>query len=188
MSFPAKQDILEAATRIAPFVHRTPVLTCSSLDAMTGKQLFFKCENLQKIGAFKIRGATNAVLQLPEADRARGVATHSSGNHAQAIALTARNHGIPAYIVMPSNSPEVKMAAVRGYGAEVILCEPTLEARETELDKVVARTGATFIPPYDDWRIVAGQATAAKELLEEQPELDVVLAPVGGGGLLSGTA
>jgi len=181
--------IRNAAGRISCWGHRTPVLTCESLDRMTrAQQLFFKCENFQKTGAFKFRGATNAVFSLPEESAMRGVATHSSGNHAQALALAARNRGIDAYVVMPSNSAAPKKAAVAEYGARIIECEPTLEARELTLEKVVNRTGATFIHPYDDYHIIAGQATAAMEFLEEVRDLDVLIAPVGGGGLLSGTA
>ena len=165
-----------------------PVLTCRELDRLTGARLFFKCENLQKVGAFKFRGATNAVFSLPEEEARRGVATHSSGNHAQALALAARNRGITAWVVMPRNAAAPKRAAVAGYGAEIVECEPTLAARERALESVVARTHATFVHPYDDHRIIAGQATAARELIEEVPDLDVILAPVGGGGLLSGTA
>jgi len=182
------EDIRQAATRIAGRVHRTPVLTCAAVDRLAGASLFFKCENFQKVGAFKMRGATNAVLSLKDDEAVRGVATHSSGNHAQALALAARLRGIPAYIVMPTNAPAVKRAAVEGYGAEIITCEPTLRAREKTLAAVVERTGATFVHPYDDEYIIAGQGTAAVELLEEVPGLDVVMAPVGGGGLLSGTA
>jgi threonine dehydratase len=181
-------DIQLAAARIARMVHRTPVLTCQTLDHMAGARLFFKCENFQKVGAFKMRGATNAVFALGDDESARGVATHSSGNHAQALALAARMRGVPAYIVMPSTAPGVKRAAVEGYGAEIITCEPTLQAREETLATVVERTGAAFVHPYDNDRIIAGQGTAALELLEEVPDLDVVMAPVGGGGLLSGTA
>jgi threonine dehydratase len=182
------EDIRLAAARIRDRVHRTPVMTCATLDAQGGASLFFKCENFQKVGAFKMRGATNAVLSLGDAEAARGVATHSSGNHAQALALAARQRGIPAYIVMPSSAPAVKRAAVEGYGAEIITCEPTLQAREETLDAVVQRTGAVFIHPYDNERIIAGQGTAALELLEDAPDLDVVMTPVGGGGLLAGTA
>jgi threonine dehydratase len=180
-------DVRAAAARIEPFVHRTPVMTCTALDEWCGQRLFLKCENLQKVGAFKIRGATNAVLQLTEAQAARGVVTHSSGNHAQALALAAKRRGIPAYIVMPENAPAVKRAAVLGYGAEVIPCAATLEARESTAARVQAKTGATFVHPYDDDRIIAGAGTAALELLDEVPDLDVIVAPVGGGGLLSGT-
>lgn len=182
------EDIRQAATRISGRVHRTPVLTCAAIDGFAGASLFFKCENFQKVGAFKMRGATNAVLSLNDDEAARGVATHSSGNHAQALALAARMRGIPAFIVMPSNAPVVKRAAVEGYGAEIITCEPTLQAREETLKAVVKRTGAVFVHPYDNEAIIAGQGTAAVELLEEVPDLDLVMAPVGGGGLLSGTA
>ena len=181
-------DIQAAAARIAGKVHRTPVLTCATIDRMAGAQLFFKCENLQKVGAFKMRGATNAVFSLAAEEAARGVATHSSGNHAQALALAARLRGVPAYVVMPSTAPAVKRAAVADYGAEIITCEPTLAARESTLKEVVARTGAAFVHPYDNDDIIAGQGTAALELLTDYPDLDVVMAPVGGGGLLSGTA
>jgi threonine dehydratase len=185
---PTLADIRAAAARIAAHAHRTPVVTCRSLDALADAELFFKCENLQKVGAFKIRGATNAVFSLDDAEASRGVATHSSGNHAQALALAARWRGVPAYVVMPRTAPEVKRRAVAGYGAEIIPCEPNLAAREAGLAAVVARTGATFIHPYDDPRVIAGQGTVALELLEEVPDLDVVITPVGGGGLLSGTA
>jgi threonine dehydratase len=185
---PTLQTIREAHERIGPFIHRTPVLTSGSLDAMAGARVFFKCENFQKIGAFKIRGGMNAVLSLPAEERRHGVATHSSGNHAQAIAYAAREVGTPAYIVMPRNAPEIKKKAVAGYGAEIILCEPTLQAREDTLREVVARTGAAFVHPFDDYRVIAGQATCAVELLEDVPGLEVVMAPVGGGGLLGGTA
>jgi threonine dehydratase len=181
-------DIRAAAARIAGHIHRTPVLTSRAVDAMAGCQLFFKCENLQKVGAFKMRGATNAVLSLTDDEAAPGVATHSSGNHAQALALAARQRGIPAHIVMPTSAPAVKRRAVEGYGAVIHDCEPTLQARESTLEKVVAATGAAFVHPYDNDRIIAGQGTAALELLEEVPDLDLVMTPVGGGGLLSGTA
>lgn len=181
-------DIRAAADRIAGKVHHTPVLTCGTIDSMAGASLFFKCENFQKVGAFKMRGATNAVLSLSDEEASRGVATHSSGNHAQALALAARMRGIKAYIVMPSNAPAVKRDAVEGYGAEIITCEPTLQAREETLALVVERTGAAFVHPYDNDRIIAGQGTAALELLADVPDLDVVMAPVGGGGLLSGTS
>lgn len=178
--------IRAAHERIRPFIHRTPVLTCSAIDAMAGCRVFFKCENFQKVGAFKIRGATNAVQSLTDAGR--GVATHSSGNHAAALALAARQRGIPAHVVMPKNSPAVKIAAVRGYGAQITFCEPEQAAREAAVQDVIRTTGATLIHPYNDDRIIAGQGTAALELLEDAPDLDAVLAPVGGGGLLSGTA
>lgn len=185
---PDRATIEAAADRIAPHIHRTPVMTNRTINEMVSAELYFKCENMQKIGAFKIRGATNAILSLPEAQLQKGVCTHSSGNHAQAVALAARTLGIPAYIVMPTTAPAVKKAAVAGYGAEIIFCEPTLEAREATAAEVIDRTGATFVHPFDDYRIVAGQASAAKELIEDTPELDIVMAPVGGGGLLSGTA
>ncbi len=185
---PTLQTIREAHERIGPFIHRTPVLSSTSLDGMAGARVFFKCENFQKIGAFKIRGGMNAVLSLPAEALRNGVATHSSGNHAQAIAYAAREVGTRAYIVMPRTAPEIKKKAVAGYGAEIILCEPTLRAREDTLREVVARTGAAFVHPFDDHRVIAGQATCAVELLEDVPGLEVVMAPVGGGGLLSGTA
>lgn len=178
--------VRDAAARIAGFVHRTPVMTCSTLDRLAGRTLYFKCENLQKIGAFKFRGATNAVRQLSDAAAARGVVTHSSGNHAQALALAARMRGIAAYIVMPSTAPAVKKAAVEGYGGIVTECEPTLDARERTAAAIVERTGAVLIPPFDHPDVIAGQGTAALELLDEVPDLDAIVAPVGGGGLLSG--
>lgn len=181
-------DIRTAAARIAGKVHRTPVLTSAAVDALAGCTVLFKGENLQKVGAFKMRGATNAVFSLTDGEAARGVATHSSGNHAQALALAARLRGIPAHVVMPTSAPAVKRAAVAGYGATIYDCEPTLAARESTLAEVVARTGAEFLHPYNDWRIIAGQGTAALELLSDHPDLDVVMTPVGGGGLLSGTA
>jgi threonine dehydratase len=185
---PTLQDIEDAVQRIRLHIHRTPVLTCSSLDRLAGARLFFKCENLQKVGAFKFRGASNAVFSLPEAEASRGVATHSSGNHAQALALAARLRGVPAHIVMPENSPRIKVEAVRGYGGRIVFCPPTQKDRESTLREVVRETGAVFIHPYDDPRVIAGQATCARELLEEVPGLDLLLAPVGGGGLASGTA
>ncbi len=187
-NFPTANDILAAAERIKPYAHRTPVLTCRSIDERVGARLYFKCENFQKVGAFKFRGACNAVMLLSEAEARRGAATHSSGNHAQALALAAQIRGVPAYIVMPENSPRVKIAAVEGYGAQIRFCKPTLTARETTLQEVVQETGATFIHPYNDLRVIAGQATAAKELLEEVESPDTLIVPVGGGGLLSGTA
>lgn len=181
-------DIRAAAERIKPYAHRTPVLTCESLNEKVGSQVFLKCENLQKVGAFKFRGACNAVYSLTDEGAARGVCTHSSGNHAQALALAAKMRGIPAYIVMPNNAPSVKKNAVAGYGGRITFCEPTLEARESTLDRIKLETGATLVHPYNDERVITGQGTAALELLEEVPDLDVVIAPVGGGGLLSGTA
>lgn len=188
IELPTIADVIDAAERIAPYVKKTPVLTCSSLNEMVNTELFFKCENFQKVGAFKFRGATNAVFSLPEEDAIKGVATHSSGNHAAALALAARNRGIKAYVVMPDNSPKVKKAAVAGYGAEIIYCKPTLEARESTLAEAVEKTGATFIHPYHNYNVIAGAGTAGKELVEEVDELDFVITPVGGGGLISGTS
>ena len=175
---PSFDDILRAAERIRPYAHRTPVVTCAALDHWVGARVFLKCENLQKVGAFKFRGAANAVLSLTDAEAARGVATHSSGNHAQALALAARLRGIPAAIVMPRTAPAVKKAAVAGYGARITFCEPTLAARESTLEDVVRATGAHVVHPYDDDRVIAGQGTAAFELLEDVPGLDVVMTPV----------
>jgi threonine dehydratase len=182
------QAIREAHARIRDKIHRTPVMTSEVLDGLAGNRLYFKCENLQKVGAFKARGATNAVFLLTDAEAARGVVTHSSGNHAAALARAARLRGIPAYIVMPNNSPQAKQAAVRRYGGDVVLCEPTLAARESTARQVMERTGAVFIHPYDDLRVMAGQGTTAIELLEDVPGLDMILCPVGGGGQLSGIA
>lgn len=187
-TIPDRQTIEQAHARISSIIHRTPVMTSRSLDAATGASLFFKCENLQRVGAFKMRGAANAVLSLSADERGNGVATHSSGNHAQALAATAQQVGIRAYIVMPENAPRVKLDAVRGYGADVTLCAATLQAREETLSRVVTQTGAAMVHPYNDYRVIAGQATAAKELLEDVADLDIIIAPVGGGGLLSGTA
>ena len=184
---PGFTDIQAARDRIRQQVHQTPVLTSNTLNQMTDAEVFLKAENFQKGGAFKIRGATNAISLLSDKEAPKGVATHSSGNHAQALALAARERGIPAFIVMPSNAPTAKRSAVEAYGGQITFCEPTLEARENTLDQVVKRTGATFIHPYDDPGIIAGQGTAALELLEEVADLDIILAPVGGGGLLSGT-
>src|SRR4051812_16637493 len=178
--------VREAAARIAPFVRRTPVTTSGTLDRLAGRGIFFKCENLQTTGAFKYRGATNAVQKLTPGQAAKGVVTHSSGNHAQALALAARVRGIPAYIVMPRTAPQVKKAAVEGYGGIITLCEPTLADRERTAAEVVAKTGGTLIPPFDHPDVIAGQGTAALELLEDVPDLDAVVSPVGGGGLLSG--
>ncbi|MBK7029406.1 MAG: pyridoxal-phosphate dependent enzyme [Bacteroidales bacterium] len=183
-----KEDILEAGKRIRNYIHRTPVLSSASINEITGAKIFFKCENLQKAGAFKMRGASNALLLLNEQLRIKGVATHSSGNHAAALALAAKNLGIKAYVVMPSNSSRVKIAAVESYGGMITFCEPTLEARESTLKLLLAKLGATEIHPYNNLNIIAGQATAAKELIEDCPNLDIIIAPVGGGGLLSGTA
>ena len=180
--------IREAHERIRDRIHRTPVLTSATLDQQSGGKLFFKCENMQKGGAFKARGATNAVFLLSDAEAARGVATHSSGNHAAALSRAAKLRGIPAYIVMPNNAPQAKRAAVERLGGKVVFCEPTVPAREAAAAKIVADTGATLIHPYDDWRVIAGQGTAALELIDEVPALDAVITPVGGGGLVSGTA
>lgn len=185
---PDLDAIRKAAARIAPFALRTPVMTCTSLNRMTGARLSFKCENFQKVGAFKFRGAANAVLSLPPEKNTAGVVTHSSGNHAQALALAARLKGLKAFIVMPENAPKVKIAAVREYGAEVILCQPTLDAREAGVRDVIQHTGAELIHPYDDGRIITGQATCALEFIQQVPDMDTIMAPVGGGGLLSGTA
>jgi threonine dehydratase len=182
------KDIHDAAQRIKPYIHRTPVLTNESLNQKVGAQVFMKCENLQKVGAFKFRGASNAVWSLTDEEAARGVVTHSSGNHAQALALAAKMRGIPAYIIMPSNAPQVKKNAVAGYGGQITFCEPTLAARESTMESIRQSTGATVVHPYDDERVIAGQGTAALELLEDVPDLDVIITPVGGGGLLSGTS
>ena len=184
---PVFADIIEAHERIRRLVHRTPVLTSASIDAMTGTSIFFKCEHLQKTGAFKARGATNAVFALPADVAMRGVATHSSGNHAAALARAAALRSIPCHIVMPSNAPAIKQSAVRSYGANVSLSGPTLRERQAALDECIRRTGAFFIHPYNDPKVIAGQGTAAVEFLEEHPELDIILTPLGGGGLLSGT-
>lgn len=189
MAFKITQSDIQAAhEKIQPFIHRTSVLTCQSINEMVGAELFFKCENFQKIGAFKARGGINAVLSLPEEARAKGVVTHSSGNHAQAIALAAKMAGVPAYIVMPKTAPEVKKKAVAGYGAQITLCEPTQQSREENSARIQEETGATFISPYNDYAVITGQATCAKELIEDQPDLAILIAPVGGGGLLAGSA
>ena len=185
---PTLIDIRAAAQRIKPYAHRTPVMTNESLNQQVGAQVFLKCENLQKVGAFKFRGACNAVYSLTAEEAARGVCTHSSGNHAAALALAARIRGIPAYIVMPNNAPSVKKNAVAGYGGLITFCEPTLVARENTLERISLDTGANVVHPYNDERVITGQGTAALELLEDIPDLDVIIAPVGGGGLLSGTA
>lgn len=185
---PTLFDIEQTHEAIANMVHRTPVMTCSSLDEISKAKLFFKCENFQKVGAFKMRGASSAALRLSPEARKNGIATHSSGNHAQAVALSAKLLGVPAYVVMPENAPAIKVAGVRSYGAEIIFCAPNIAARESTLEEVVARTGAHFIHPYNNYDVIAGQATAGKELLEAVHHLDAVIAPVGGGGLMSGTA
>ncbi|MBW3583115.1 MAG: threonine/serine dehydratase [Euryarchaeota archaeon] len=184
----AFDDVVAAHARIRGLVHRTPVVTSRLLDEATGLSVHLKCENLQRTGSFKFRGASHAVSRLSQEERERGVVTHSSGNHAQALALAARLQGVPATVVMPETASRVKRAATEGYGARVVTCRPTLEARTETTQRVIDETGAVLVHPYDDPRIIAGQGTAALELLEEVPELDVVLAPVGGGGLLSGTS
>ena len=185
---PTIEDVRQAAERIRPYIHRTPVLTCHALNDMCGAELFFKCENFQKVGAFKFRGACNAVFSLNDEEAARGVITHSSGNHAAAVALAGRLRGINAYVVMPENAPSIKKAAVAGYGAEITFCESTPKAREITCERIVGETGATFIHPSNEFLVISGQGTAALELCEEIQSLDIVSAPVGGGGLLSGTA
>ena len=180
-------DVRSAAKRIEGIGHKTPVLTSKTLDQLAGRKLFFKCENFQKVGAFKFRGGWNAVSMLNDKEAEKGVCTHSSGNHAQAVAYAAQKRGIPAYIVMPNNSPDVKLDAVRGYEAKVTLCEPTLEARRTTLEKIAEKTGATIIHPFNNSNVIAGQGTAALELIEEIGNLDAIIAPIGGGGLMSGT-
>ncbi len=185
---PTKDDILKAHERIKPYIHRTPVLTSQSIDELADAQVFFKSENFQKIGAFKARGAMNASLSLSKEELNKGVATHSSGNHAQALARAARILDTKSYIVMPRTAPEIKKKGVRAFGGEIFECEPTLEARETTLAEVVKKTGATEIHPFNNYDVMAGQATAALELFEEVSDLSFLLAPVGGGGLLSGTA
>lgn len=187
-SIPSFQDVENAVSRISPFATRTPVLTSRTLNEQTGGEIFFKCENFQRAGAFKFRGACNSVYSLSESDAAAGVATHSSGNHGQALALAAKMRGIPAYVVMPENSPAVKLNAVKGYGATVIRCESNQKSREETLQKVIDDTEANFIHPYDDERVIAGQGTCAYEFLMDFPGLDIIMAPVGGGGLISGTS
>ncbi|KAF0162194.1 MAG: pyridoxal-5'-phosphate-dependent protein beta subunit [Ignavibacteria bacterium] len=184
---PTKQDITEVHERIKNQIHRTPILSSSSINNIAGCELYFKCENFQKVGAFKFRGASNAVLSLSNDELQKGVATHSSGNHAAALALAAKMKNVPAYIVMPRTAPQIKKIAVQGYGAKIIFCEPTLQAREETLAKVVEETDATFIHPYNNYSVIAGQATCAKEILEEFTDLDYIIPPVGGGGLSSGT-
>ena len=180
-------DVRAAAKRIKGIGHRTPILTSKTLDRLAGRKLFFKCENFQKVGAFKFRGGWNAISMLSDKDAKNGVCTHSSGNHAQAVAYAALKRGIPAYIVMPNNSPDVKLEAVKGYEANVTLCEPTLEARQTTLEKISEKTGAEVIHPFNNPNVIAGQGTAALELIEDVGEVDAIIAPIGGGGLMSGT-
>ena len=188
IAIPTYSDIEQAHQIVQKYAHHTPVLTSTGINEIVGGNLFFKCENLQKVGAFKFRGACNAVFSLTDEEARKGVATHSSGNHAAALALAARMRGIAAHIVMPSNSPEIKKKAVAGYGADITFCEPTLQARESTLARIVAETGATEIHPYNNFNVIAGQGTTAKELIEDEGEFDIIMAPVGGGGLLSGTA
>lgn len=188
MDIPTFKDVEKAHQIVQKYAHRTPVLTSSSISKIVGGELYFKCENFQKVGAFKFRGACNAVFSLSEEDARKGVATHSSGNHAAALALAAKMRGIAAHIVMPDNSSEIKKKAVAGYGAKITFCQPTLQARESMLAKVIEETGATEIHPYNNFNVIAGQGTAAKELIKDAGEFDIIMAPVGGGGLLSGTA
>jgi len=188
MQHPTAKDIEFAHKSISKGVHRTPILQSTAINQLAGCEIYFKCENFQKVGAFKMRGALFALQQLTEAEKANGVVTHSSGNHAQAVALAAKELGIKAYIVMPENSPKVKVEAVKSYGGEITFCASNLEARESEMLKIKAATQATFIPPYDHFNIICGQATAAKELIEDCRDLDAILCPVGGGGLLAGTS
>ena len=180
-------DVRAAAKRIKGIGHRTPILTSKTLDRLAGRKLFFKCENFQKVGAFKFRGGWNAISMLSDKYAKNGVCTHSSGNHAQAVAYAALKRGIPAYIVMPNNSPDVKLEAVKGYGAHITLCEPTLEARRTTLEKIAEKTGAEVIHPFNNPNVIAGQGTAALEMIEDLGNLDAMIAPIGGGGLMSGT-
>ena len=188
MELPALSDIQSAHRRISPFIHRTPVLTSRQLNTNAGCELYFKCENFQKVGAFKFRGATNAVMSLTDEQKGAGVVTHSSGNHAAALALAAGMNGIRAFIVMPDNAPSVKKDAVAGYGASITFCKPTLQAREETCRKIMETEGATLVHPYDNFNVICGQGTASLELLDEVKDLDVVIAPVGGGGLMSGTS
>ncbi len=185
---PSFTHIQEAHQRISPFIVRTPVLYSEAINKMLNTRLFFKCENFQNTGSFKLRGASNAIFSLDEDSAKKGVATHSSGNHAQAVAYAAQKRNIPAYIVMPTNAPKIKIEGVKEYGGQIFFCEPTLAAREKTAEEVIAKTGATFVHPFNDYRIIAGQASCAKELIEEVKMLDVIVCPVGGGGLLSGTA
>lgn len=187
MQIPTYDDVIAAHERIRPHIHRTPVLTSTYLNELTGAQLFFKCENFQKAGAFKVRGACNAVFGLSDEMAARGVATHSSGNHALSLSYAAGRRGIPCHVVMPRTAPEAKKAAVRGYGGEITECEPSTSSREAVFAEVQARTGAEFVHPYNDPRVIAGQGTCSRELLEQVEGLDAVIAPIGGGGMVSGT-
>jgi len=188
MRIPAATDVQKAYNLIKPFVHQTPILTCNSINQICDVELFFKCENFQKVGAFKYRGATNAVLSLSDEQKKNGVATHSSGNHAAALALAAKKNNVVAHIVMPYNAPEIKKKAVAGYGAQITFCEPTLKARESTLLEVIAKTGATMVHPYNQWEVICGQGTASLELMHQTKGIDTIITPVGGGGLLAGTA
>jgi threonine dehydratase len=188
MILPTLSDIQTAHERVKPFIHRTPVMTSQQLNKIFDCELFFKCENLQKVGAFKFRGATNAVLSLSEIEKKRGVVTHSSGNHAAALSLAARMNGVKAFIVMPESAPAVKKNAVAGYGAEITYCKPTLQSREETTRIIMEKTGATLIHPYDNFNVICGQGTAAMELLDDKKDLEVIIAPIGGGGLMSGTS
>jgi threonine dehydratase len=184
---PTYDDVLAAHERVRPYIHRTPVLTSSFLNQLTGAELFFKCENLQKAGAFKVRGACNAVFGLPEAQAAKGVATHSSGNHALSLSYAAGRRGIPCHVVMPRTAPQAKKDAVIGYGGQITECEPSTSSREAVFAEVEARTGADFVHPYNDPRVIAGQGTCSRELMDQVEGLEAVIAPIGGGGMISGT-
>lgn len=188
MILPSLVEINEARNRINQFIHRTPVMSSKQLNSIFGCSMYLKCENFQKAGAFKFRGATNAILSLSDEEKRRGVVTHSSGNHAAALSLAARMNGVKAMIVMPETAPSVKKAAVLGYGGEITFCKPTLEARESTTARIIKETGATLVHPYDNFKVICGQGTAALEMLEDISDLDIVVAPVGGGGLLSGTS
>ena len=181
------EDVIAASKRIEGHGHRTPVLTNETINQLTGKKIFFKCENFQKIGAFKFRGGWNAISSLSDEEAKKGVCTHSSGNHAQAVAYAAMKRNIPAYIVMPENAPKVKIQAVEGYDAKITLCEPTLKARRETLEKIAEETGAYVVHPFNEPKVIAGQGTAALELIEDVGDLDAICAPIGGGGLMSGT-
>ena len=187
MIIPTYDDVLAAHARIAPYIHRTPVLTSSYFNELTGAELFFKCENFQKAGAFKVRGACNAVFGLSDEMAAKGVATHSSGNHALSLSYAAGRRGIPCNVVMPRTAPQAKKDAVRGYGGVITECEPSTSSREAVFAEVQARTGAEFVHPYNDPRVIAGQATCSRELMEQVEGLDAIIAPIGGGGMISGT-
>jgi len=184
---PDYDDVLMADERIKPYIHRTPVLTSSFMNELTGAELFFKCENFQKAGAFKVRGASNAVFGLPDDKVAKGVATHSSGNHALSLSYAAGRRGIPCTVVMPKTAPDAKKAAVKGYGGNVVECEPSTSSREAVIAEVVAESGADFVHPYNDHRVIAGQATCSLELHVDAGPLDAIIAPIGGGGMISGT-